>query len=452
MCASSERRAGTCSSTTSARERLHDLVAGGEQAIGAAVEVACPQLEAVGDADGARRDPDLRPTLADRALDDVVDAERQPELARIDAVAARRAHRRQRPHPQRARHRQRIDDLLAEAVGDLGELAARAQRQDRDRARLLHRHRRRERRRAGGEIVHARERRLERARIGEPICRFAREAAQHDVGEHIGDAPYVARIGRRFAQAGERDRERIVTGERPAPRQELEQDRAERVDVGRGRDLAALDLLGRHVRRRADEPVAGDSGALAEARDPEVGDRDTPGLADEDVVGLEVAVQHAAGVRRRHARGDRAHDPQRLGERRRSVGDELRERLPVDVLHRQEVIVAVLAEVERPHDIAVRHAARELYLGAEPLEHPGQIGELAAQQLQRYDLVELGVARAVHAPHAAGADQPEYLVAAGEQARGRARRGLRGRRRGDVVGHYADCNSASPCSIVLCPV
>ena len=95
--------------------------------------------------------------------------------------------------------------------------------------------------------------------------------------------------------------------ERPPPRQELVEHRAEREDVGAHRDPAAGHLLGGHVvRRAADGPArAGVHGAAGE---PEVEDLDLPVRQDAHVAGLEVAVDEAASVGERHAVEDLVHD------------------------------------------------------------------------------------------------------------------------------------------------
>ena len=71
---------------------------------------------------------------------------------------------------------------------------------------------------------------------------------------------------------------------------------AERVEVRREHRLA-LELLGRHVGRAADDrrAVRGD---LEEARRAEVGDLDQPGLRHEHVRRTQVAVQHALACAR----------------------------------------------------------------------------------------------------------------------------------------------------------
>ena len=187
-----------------------------------------------------------------------------------------------------------------------------------------------------------------------------------------------------------------------------------------------FDLLGRHVRGRPDGEAERLERARLEAaaRDAEVGDDDAPVGRDEDVVGLEVAVDDARRVGGAEPRADRADDLDRAPDPERPFAlEEPPERLPFDELHREEALAAVLADVERARDVLVRHPPRELHLPPEPLEHPRRIDELAAEHFERDDLVELRVARVVDAPHSADADEADELVAPGdEQAGGEADR------------------------------
>ena len=70
---------------------------------------------------------------------------------------------------------------------------------------------------------------------------------------------------------------------------------AERVDVAREQRLA-LELLGRHVRRTADDgrPVRGD---FQETRCAEIGDLDQAAVGDEHVRRPQIAMQHVLTVR-----------------------------------------------------------------------------------------------------------------------------------------------------------
>ena len=94
-------------------------------------------------------------------------------------------------------------------------------------------------------------------------------------------------------------------------------------------------------------------GALIEAREPEVGDARAAVAPDEDVVGLDIAMNDAGGVRSREpASGfDQAIDDAREGARRASQPRV--EAAAVDELHREEQIAVVRADVEHRDDVRV---------------------------------------------------------------------------------------------------
>ena len=98
-----------------------------------------------------------------------------------------------------------------------------------------------------------------------------------------------------------RRRARRLEGEPPG--EHLVADDAERVEIAAAVDLAvARRLLGRHVGRRADRDAGGGEprvrALLDRARDAEVGHhRAAVILVEQDVVGLDVAVDHAARMR-----------------------------------------------------------------------------------------------------------------------------------------------------------
>ena len=90
-----------------------------------------------------------------------------------------------------------------------------------------------------------------------------------------------------------------LTGERRLTMQQLVQDHAQRIDVGRGVDRLALHLLRRHVRGGADHaPGCGQAVFVVDQlRDAEVEDLGLAAVGDEDVVGLQVAVDDLVVVR-----------------------------------------------------------------------------------------------------------------------------------------------------------
>ncbi len=96
----------------------------------------------------------------------------------------------------------------------------------------------------------------------------------------------------------ERDLERRAAGERKPASQEAVEDDAEGIDVGRGPSRPALGLLGREVRGGAhDRPGLGQRGLAGRACDAEVGELRAALRVEEDVRGLQVAVDDAALVR-----------------------------------------------------------------------------------------------------------------------------------------------------------
>jgi len=167
------------------------------------------------------------------------------------------------------------------------------------------------------------------------------EAAHDDSRERAGNA------GRNRRRLILEDRVRFLDaglgGERPAPREHLEHDDAEREDVGARVDRAARELLGRHVARRPDDDAgAGRRGrqrrrvrdvarrVAAELRDPEVEDLDAPAVGHEHVVGLDVAVDHARAVRGGEPVGQLGRDPHDVAQRDRRLGDPRAQRLAVE--------------------------------------------------------------------------------------------------------------------------
>jgi hypothetical protein len=146
-------------------------------------------------------------------------------------------------------------------------------------------------------------------------------------------------------------------------------------DVGPLVERRARGLLGRHVRDLALDDARRSLLALAlRLGDAEVAQLDLALLADEDVVGAEVAVNDAQGLpapRLGVRIGQRAahdgDDVQREGGREdhaRSVRalEDLLQVPPVDQLHHQEVAFARDAQVEHLHDVAVLEAHRDVPL------------------------------------------------------------------------------------------
>ena len=142
-----------------------------------------------------------------------------------------------------------------------------------------------------------------------------------------------------------------------------------------------------------------------------------PSRADDDVVRLDVAVDDPVAVRE----GERAQDLARVldrdRDRRRPVADEqLLQRPPVEVLHRDVVGALRLAAVEDRDDVRVVEARRALRLAAEALDELLVGGVPLVQQLQRDLPAELLVLGEVDVGHPARAELALDHVAPVEDA------------------------------------
>jgi len=153
------------------------------------------------------------------------------------------------------------------------------------------------------------------ARAREPLLGVFRECApDHFVERRRQVGTEGGHLGRR-AQHVRSDHRHVGRAlEWLAPGQAFEERAAERVQVGRGAELLALDLLRRGVVDRAEEePLAGHSAPPLHLHDPEVGQVDTASrLLDQDVRRLDVTVDESARVGRVERGTDMVEDRQRL--------------------------------------------------------------------------------------------------------------------------------------------
>ena len=119
-------------------------------------------------------------------------------------------------------------------------------------------------------------------------------------------------VGQLLVDVLHRDPDLAVGVERDVAGQHLVEDDPERVDVGARVGALPHRLLGRDVVGRAEHaPGGGDARLLELAGDPEVGDLGPPVGVDQDVLRLDVAVDHAARV----GDGEAAGDLDRVGDR-----------------------------------------------------------------------------------------------------------------------------------------
>ena len=225
-----------------------------------------------------------------------------------------------------------------------------------------------------------------------------------------------------------RDRYGGVTAERRPPREHLEEHDAGGVEVGARVDRLALRLLGREVRRGAEDRRGLRDGRRRvgyRAGDAEVHDLHLAGRGDHDVARLDVAVHHSGPVgvleRREHS-VDHADGRDGL---ERPVVDDVLQQPPLDVLHDDEgqlhlvapgIDHGLLARVEHANDGGVRHSCRGLRLLAESHAERRVGRELRLEELDGDLAAEPRVGPDVHIGHAAATDECTHAVAPREYA------------------------------------
>ena len=253
--------------------------------------------------------------------------------------------------------------------------------------------------------------------VGRAVVAAGRVLHEHpidDLGDRRGHAQDRRHLGepRRLPeQVAGHDRLQRVADERRDAGEHLVRDHAQRVDIGAVVDVPrAVDLLGRHVVRRADHR-AGLGQLLARAlgpdelRDPEVEQLHLDAAVDvlePDVVGLEIAVDEALVVRRLERAQRLLEDRERLGPRQRAPADPRRQRLAFEVLHHEEhAAEGIAAEVVDVDDVLVPDRVDRARLLVEALDDVLRAAELELEHLDRAAAADLAVLALEHHAHPA---------------------------------------------------
>ena len=120
-------------------------------------------------------------------------------------------------------------------------------------------------------------------------------------------------------------------------------------------DRLSSDLLRGHVVQRSDQEAGLREASVGHrSRDPEVQNLEHLIAVDHQIGRFDITVNHATRVRVREAFAEAFDELQLTHRRHRSVAaDYLTERLPVDVLHRDEGQALVFSDVEDGNDVAV---------------------------------------------------------------------------------------------------
>ena len=162
-----------------------------------------------------------------------------------------------------------------------------------------------------------------------------------------------------------------VAGDGFAPGEHLEEHEPSGIHVAALVGGAPLDLLGGEVGNRAEQDAGLARRRLVGDRpgQSEVGDLDLPVTTDDDVLGLDVAVDDPRRVGCPERAEDRLEDREGLPRReRRLLVDDVPQRLALDELHHEEDVAVVLALVEDGDDVGVAEAGRRPRLRPETLD------------------------------------------------------------------------------------
>jgi hypothetical protein len=219
--------------------------------------------------------------------------------------------------------------------------------------------------------------------------------------------------------------DRRAADERSLSAQQLVEHDAGGVEVARDARRGPADQLGRHVLGGAADVafLAGAARRIDQAGDAEVDDLHrgpaAAPLIDDDVVGLDVGVDHAGEVRLLEAAQHLAHDVDQVLAGERAARHQLGQRRAGQVLHHQvQQAVEALAVVDDRDRVGMVEPRRRQRLVVEALDQLGVGGQLLGEDLDRDGASQRDLVGLVDRTRAADADaraQPELF---GEHAPG----------------------------------
>ena len=162
------------------------------------------------------------------------------------------------------------------------------------------------------------------------------------------------------------------------------------------------------------------------SRDAEVGKLQHPFLGQQQIAGLDVAMDHAAVVGVPQCPGDGDAELGHLPPLKRAAAANLLFQAAAGhEFHRIEDLLLLLAKAEDLHDVRMIELSQRLDLGLETLAEIGLLGHFGGQQFDGGRLARGVIDAHVDRAHAAAADSADDSV--GAEARGK--HGRRSRRR-----------------------
>ena len=255
-------------------------------------------------------------------------------------------------------------------------------------------------------------RRLHLLHVGETVRGIRGHALERDVDQ------FSLLVGRLDLVVDDRLQTRpdVLAGMRRLSRHDLVQDRPHQVDVRCRPELVKRTVFAhfrRHVRGRASHAVRHPDRRIGQHlfRDGNapVHQQDFAEIAKHHVLGLQVAMDHAAGVRERDGVRDPHPDFQVL--RQPVAGQPRAPRRTLDLLHRIEQLALLIErQIVDRHDVGVSQLARHHGLGQELLALLVVLGQSRRQHLQGDRPVDRFLPGLVHDSHRALAEHPHQFV------------------------------------------
>ena len=261
----------------------------------------------------------------------------------------------------------------------------------------------------------------------EAACRILTQTARND-GLKTGSGEFAELPGFFVTDGSERVRLGLAV-KCVLPREHFVEHRSEGKDIGTRVHPPAFRLFGRHVGHRADQGACfGSRGRrgypawlfVRQQRpylcQPEIQDLDSPVFGEKDVLGLQVPVGNALGMRRRQALGDRNRDL--YGACAQSSGESSQarpQRFAMQQLSNRVSNTLLVAEVVNRQDVGMRKGGRRLSLDFKPGQGVRMRGEMLGKDLDRHRAIQPRVRGPIDFAHAAGA-QPRLDPVVAERA------------------------------------
>ena len=146
------------------------------------------------------------------------------------------------------------------------------------------------------------------------------------------------------------------------------------------------------------------AGYQSDLRQSEIQNLGVSALGDEDVGGLDVAVDDALRMRGVERVGDLDAQIEHRFDLQRLARDAVPQRLPLQKLHRDEGLPSDLVNFVDRADVRVVQSGRSLGLALEAAERLRVVGDFVGKKLQGDVATELEVLGLVHHTHPAAAD------------------------------------------------